>query len=163
MHCIAGIDPGLTGATVILSGAAAKPRLFVFEMPVLKVQVGKKVRKRIDVNALLTLMLSIKILGVNLALLEDVGGITGQSTSAAFNFGKTCGVTEAAIIAAQIPLQLVTPQTWQKRLGVQPGHDNAKLAATRFFPEHAEEWRHDGKAAAALIALYGARYIQSWL
>lgn len=162
MHCTAGIDPGLTGSVAILSGAAKTPRLFLFDMPILKIQIGKKIRKRIDLNALLTLMLATKILGVDLALLEDVGGITGQSASAAFNFGRSCGYIEAAIAAAQVPMQLVAPQTWQKRLGVKPGHDNAKLAALRYFPEYAEDWKHDGRAAAALIALYGARYVQSW-
>ena len=161
MRCIAGIDPGLTGGFAVLSGAAERPRLFTFDMPVNKVAVGKKSRKRIDLYTLLALMHAIKTLGPTLVLLEDVGGITGQSASAAFNFGKTCGFTEAAVVAAQLPLQLVKPQIWQKALGVRPGHDNARQAALRFFPD-CPELQHDGKAAASLIALYGARFVQSW-
>jgi hypothetical protein len=143
----------------VLSGAAETPRLLLLHMPILKITVGKKQRKRIDVSATIAMMFALQVLNVELVLLEDVGGITGQSASAAFSFGKSCGYIEAATVAAKLPLQLVTPQTWQKRLGVQSGHDNAKQAATRLFPEYAAEWRHDGKAAAALIALYGARYV----
>jgi len=159
MHCVAGIDPGLTGAVAVLSGAAGRLRLFLFDMPVHRLRVGKKERKRIDVSGLLTLMHTVKALGPSVVYLEDVGGITGQSASAAASFGKSCGYTECAVVAAGLPLQLVTPQKWQKALGVPPGHDNAKLAALRRFPDNAADWKKDGRAAAALIALYGA---QSW-
>jgi hypothetical protein len=162
MHCVAGIDPGLTGAIVVLSGAAPRPRLFIFDMPAHRLKVGKKERKRVDVNGLLTLMYTVKALSPTLVVLEDVGGFTGQSPSAAFSFGKSCGYVEYAVTAAELPLHLVSPQTWQKKLGVNAGHDGARLGAARCFPDYASDWKKDGRASAALLALYGARCVQSW-
>lgn len=166
MHCVAGIDPGVTGAVAVLQdGAGSDPRLFLFDLPIHKVKVGKTLRKRIDVHGLVALMLAVKTVGVSLVILEDVGGMTGQSASAAFSFGKTCGCIEAATVSAMLPLQPVTPQVWKRKLGVPADKDGARQAASRAFPRYAGEWSRpsqDGRAEAALLALYAARHVQSW-
>lgn len=56
------------------------------------------------------------------AVIEKVGGYLGPGTaapgSAMFNFGWNYGGLRMALIAAGIPFDEVTPQKWQKALGI---------------------------------------------
>jgi hypothetical protein len=56
------------------------------------------------------------------AVLEKVGGYVGEAQpgSAAFKFGMSYGALRMALTAAGIPFDEVTPQRWQKTLGVTP-------------------------------------------
>lgn len=58
------------------------------------------------------------------AVIEKVGGYTQaggpQPGSAMFKFGQSYGGLRMALVAAGIPFDEVTPQTWQKGLGVTP-------------------------------------------
>lgn len=82
------------------------------------------------------------------AVLEKVGGyVSGDGfkagSSAMFNFGKGVGRLEGFLVAAGIPYEEVTPQAWQKGLGIPPRKDpetktafknRLKAAAQRLFP-----------------------------
>ena len=46
-----------------------------------------------------------------------VGG-AGNPGSAMFKFGTSCGKLLGMLTAAGIPFEMVTPQTWQKSLGI---------------------------------------------
>lgn len=46
--------------------------------------------------------------------MEKVGGMTGQSATASFVFGKGYGELTMALLAKGISTTLVTPQKWQK-------------------------------------------------
>lgn len=50
--------------------------------------------------------------------MEKVGGMTGQSASASFTFGKGYGELTMALIAKGISTTLVTPQKWQKHFNL---------------------------------------------
>lgn len=81
------------------------------------------------------------------AVIEQVGGyIAGnkQPGSAMFKFGQSYGALRMALTAAGIPYELVTPQKWQKFLGI-PGRkktesktqwkNRLKGHAQRLFPK----------------------------
>ena len=51
--------------------------------------------------------------------LERVNGMTGQSASASFVFGEGYGQLTMGLIACGIPTVTVSPQTWQKTIGLR--------------------------------------------
>jgi crossover junction endodeoxyribonuclease RuvC len=78
----------------------------------------------------------------------------------AFAFGRGFGIIETALAAADLPFSCVRPQVWKKRLGVTADKDQARQRATQLLPRGASLWplkKHDGRAEAALIALYGLK------
>jgi hypothetical protein len=56
------------------------------------------------------------------AVIEKVGGYigTGQPGSAMFKFGTGYGGLRMAMIANGIPFEEITPQKWQRALGITP-------------------------------------------
>ena len=62
------------------------------------------------------------------AMIEKVSGYIGESQpgSRAFRFGQSYGSLRMALIAAGVPFEEVTPQTWQKALGVSPRRKGGK-------------------------------------
>ena len=51
---------------------------------------------------------------------------------------------------------------WKRALGVQKSKDAARARASQLLPAAAAQWglrKHDGRAEAALLALYGARQL----
>lgn len=92
--------------------------------------------------------------------MEKVGGMTGQSASASFTFGKGYGELTMALLAKGISTTLVTPQKWQKHfnLGGKKGesktsHKNRIKAWSqqRFPQKKVTLWAADALA----IASYG--------
>jgi crossover junction endodeoxyribonuclease RuvC len=80
----------------------------------------------------------------------------------AFSFGRSYGIIETALAAAQIPFRTVRPQVWKKAMGVLADKDQARQMATQLIPSGAEFWplkKHDGRAEAALIAQYGRQHL----
>ncbi len=80
------------------------------------------------------------------AVIEKVGGFIGvpHPGSAMFKFGMSCGGLRMALTAAGVPYEDVTPQKWQKALGIpvrkktesKGDHKNVlKAAAQRIFPK----------------------------
>jgi hypothetical protein len=65
------------------------------------------------------------------------------------------------IAARSIKSTLITPQTWQKAMGVSGGKDGARARAMELFPYQMDFFKlkkHDGRADAALIACWGLRH-----
>jgi crossover junction endodeoxyribonuclease RuvC len=53
---------------------------------------------------------------------------------------------------------MVRPNIWKKAIGCPKDKDMARMLASRLLPQHSDNWplkKHDGRAEAALIALYG--------
>jgi hypothetical protein len=67
----------------------------------------------------------------------------------------------AGVLASRsVPLTLVPPVRWKRALGVSKDKDGCRARASQLLPKAAHQWplrKHDGRAEAALIALYGAR------
>lgn len=91
-----------------------------------------------------------------------VGG-EGNPGSAMFKFGKSHGLLEMALIAAGIPYEQITPNVWQRKLGIPPKkRDEKKSAFKNRLKARAEELFPNVKvtlatADALLIAEYCRR------
>jgi crossover junction endodeoxyribonuclease RuvC len=153
---IAGIDPGLSGALFFLdpnrpaNGEAT-------DLPIHMLVRGGRKKRELDIAGLIEILTPHRIEHV---FLEQVSAMPGQGVSSVFAFGKTYGAILGVIAAHSIPLTLVAPVVWKRALGVPKSKDGARARASQLLPEAASQWRlkkHDGRAEAALIALYGAR------
>lgn len=147
---ICGIDPGCHGAIAFLNDDGSLHS--VHDMPAVEVRVGKTKRTRVASQALALLIAEHK---PDYALIEEVGGMTGQSASAAFTFGRACGIPEGVLAAAAVPFQYVTPQAWKKAIGLGSDKGLARQEAMRLFPANAALFarvKDDGRAEASLLA-----------
>lgn len=148
---IIGIDPGFTGAIACYFPASGD--LVVEDMPTAKNPKGKT---ELLMPALLELL---RRPDEGEVWLEQVAAMPGQGVSSVFRFGQTYGAIQMAVAASQRPLRLVTPTKWKGHFGIAKGKDLARGLASQRFPRSAGDFtrkKDDGRAEAALIALYGA-------
>ena len=115
MTLVVGIDPGLSGALALWDGAT----LDIVDMPTTVRRMSKKDRIELDVVGLNDLMCGFWSRGVELVVIERVGGIVGQSAPASFNFGYACGPLEMACVCHSLPRWLVPALTWKAVMGVR--------------------------------------------
>lgn len=150
---VLGIDPGLSGAVAYLD----RGLLALHDMPVTERKVNGKLKRQIDPYALADL---IRRQGhVDLVVVEQVGAMPGQGVTSSFNFGFTAGCIQGVVAASGLSLRTVSPQVWKRHYGLLgQGKDASRAEASRRLPAHAPCWylkKHDGRAEAALLALYG--------
>ena len=152
MSHIIGIDPGITGAIVVLQSRAAPYPIEWMRMPALK--IGKS--SRIDCAALKAF---VENYDVAHAYVEHVHAMPGQGVASMFTFGHACGAIEGLLAALHIPMTLVQPQAWKKRAGLLGSEkDAARSRAIQIWPawrELAKKGAGQAFADAALIARYG--------
>lgn len=149
-----GVDPGCYGALALLEDGRL---VEVHDTPILKVARGKSDKAEVDGYALAALIGAAK---PDVCIIEQVGGMTGQSPSASFNFGRAAGAPEYAAKALGVSVHLVPPGTWKRGVALRGGKDDARAMAMRLWPEHAGLFRRkmdDGRAEAALITEYWRR------
>lgn len=143
-----GIDPGASGAVVVLDDGQP---IYFCKMPIMK--VGS--HTRVNASALAAILRRMQ----GVAFLEQVGAMPGQGTASMFSFGHSCGVVVGVLGALEIPVTMVTPQSWKKRAGlIGQDKDASRSKAIQMWPA----WRELDKkgvgqayADAAFIALYG--------
>lgn len=124
MAYVAGIDPGTNGAIAIYDTATRRV-VDVHDLPFWFQTVGKKKRKRLDPVALSELIELMPLLGVELVVMEAVGGRPRQSASAGFVFGYTVGLIYMACMFSGLMVETVPPTRWKKMLNV-PGKAGSK-------------------------------------
>lgn len=153
MSFVVGIDPGLHGGIAFLS--LDTQDIAVFDTPVIAAAATGK--NSVDIQTLLRILRERKAM-VSHAFIEQVSARPGQGVVSMFNFGMTYGLTLGALAAMGIPYTLVTPGRWKKTLQVPAAKDGAIARANQLLPQHSDRWplkKHDGRAEAALLALYG--------
>lgn len=147
---ILGIDPGAKGAVALLAnGSLAR----VWDTPT-TLQNGKA---RVDAGALASIVRDAR---ADHAFLERVNAMPGQGVSSMFAFGRALGIAEGVVLGLGVPLTWLTPVEWKHGLRVPADKSGARARASQLFPSSSHHWplvKHDGRAEAALIALYGAR------
>jgi len=152
---ILGVDPGLSGAMAMLHAGAVD----VFDIPTTTRTVNKKEKRQIDPYQL-SAWLEIQRPLIKFAVVEQVGTMPGQGVTSAFNFGFTTGCIHGIIAACGIEIRTVSPQVWKRKYGlIGQNKDASRGEASRRFPEFTHLWslkKHDGRAEAALLALYGS-------
>jgi crossover junction endodeoxyribonuclease RuvC len=122
-----GIDPGMSGGIAVISFSR---EVYALEkMPVTERAIWKLVKKFEPI----------------MAMIEKVHAMPKQGVSSTFKFGCGYGGLRMALTAAGIPFDEVTPQAWQKAMGVtvrntktetKRDHKKKLLAkAERLFPK----------------------------
>ena len=161
MKLVAGIDPGKNGAIAVVDADTLKAE--VFPMP----------EDVMELAQMLDRMQSLR-----LVVMERQQPFPKQGVKSVFNLGRHYGCLETVIRLKKIPLEIVSPQKWQRELlgsisvprGL--GRKQAKAyrrretkrrsleRAKRLFPNLAEEiGSHDGKADALNIAFWGIQFM----
>lgn len=157
---IIGIDPGCSGALVLLRDGGEYVDHML--MPTIKVgsnsrvngaAVAARVKQWVDRFEHDYTALAFH------AFLEKVGAMPKQGVSSTFTFGHAAGLVEGVITGAGIPLTLVTPQAWKKKVGlIGQDKDAARSRAIQLYPGLRElDTKAKGQAIAdaILIARHG--------
>ncbi|EPS6753732.1 crossover junction endodeoxyribonuclease RuvC [Enterobacter hormaechei] len=150
MTAILGIDPGCSGALVLVTEQGG----YIDHLPMPTIKVGTKSR----VNGA-AVAAWVRQYGITHAYLEQVGAMPGQGTASMFTFGHAAGVAEGILQGLNIPYTLVTPQAWKKSAGlIGCDKDAARSRAIQLYPElRALDAKAKGQAIAdaLLIARFG--------
>jgi len=142
---ILGIDPGVSGALAVYY--PDHPMIIaIHDMPV----DGKAV----DGYELAKI---IRQYNPEVAFIEAVHSFSGQGVSSSFNFGCSYGVARGVVAACGIPTTLVSPQKWKRELELSKDKNQSLEMARMLWPDSDKFKRKkdDGRAEAALIAMYG--------
>tara|TARA_R100001086_G_scaffold247537_1_gene182035 strand:+ start:1516 stop:1965 length:450 start_codon:yes stop_codon:yes gene_type:complete len=142
---IAGIDPGKTGAIAMLYEDGG---LFIEDMPIL----GKTINGAVVADIL-------RDFPADHIFIEATNSF-GMGRQSAYNFGQGVGVIKGVIAVLNIPHSIVSPARWKNDFGLGRDKSAARAAATRLFPRSADMFKlkkNDGRAEAALIALWGTK------
>ena len=152
---IIGIDPGATGAIAFMNGGLL---FHIEDMPVDEVKVGGKLRSRVSPARLARELQAVDGSLVRV-FVENVNAMPRQGVAGAFTFGKAAGIIEGVLGALALPYTLITPQEWKKGVRCPTDKDAARKRACELFPAAAASFarkKDDGRAEAAMIALYGS-------
>ena len=161
---VVGIDPGLNGALALYDPASGS--LDVRDMPTLvlpKASGGK--RTELDLYALARIVDEWSPQPLR-AFIEQVGPTPQMGVTSSFSFGGSFWAVRMAVAAHFIPTEMVSPQVWKRALNVKAGagkSDAVRARASALLPEHSGRWlrsKDEGRAEAAMIALYGARQLE---
>jgi crossover junction endodeoxyribonuclease RuvC len=154
---VAGIDPGKTGAMVILFPDNAG---LVFTVPLMK--------KPKEVPAwsewAQTWGNALAFTPPDLIVIELVSARPGQGVTSMFTFGKSYGFAHALAAAVGCRIEFVTPAVWKPKVGIARGADknSSRERVRNVLPRlsHAvTRAKDDGIAEAALLALYGRMHL----
>lgn len=149
-----GIDPGKKGAIALFDPVTHV--LKVVDMPLLPKPKGKKGE---DTNyALLGELLAPPANTLVRCVLEDVWSMPREGVSSAHAFGRNNGAILMALHMHKIPFDLVTSAKWKKHYGLSSNKGASRGLASQRFPANAADFKRvkdDGRAEAALLALYG--------
>lgn len=144
-----GIDPGKSGGIAIISG----DEIICYQMPNTEFDVWSIFERNNK--------------GQVRAVIEKVHSMPGQGVKSMFSFGQNYGFLRACLIAAQIPFDEITPQAWQKELGIvgrKKGEPKSQLKerlrqkAQQLFPQEDMWHRTLGEQRAKCDALLLAEF-----
>jgi hypothetical protein len=152
---IIGIDPGAHGAICFMDSYGG---VAVFDLPI--ITDGKL--KWVDGGLMQSLLLAhghsqghVSTVQTGTAYVERVSAWPGQGVSSSFNFGVNLGSILSILQARGLPIELVTPGTWKKALGLSKDKTASLHKARLLYPDlELHLAKHEGRAEAILIAHY---------
>lgn len=156
---VAGVDPGQKGGIAIVDKLSERLQ-FCVAMPMFEKQIGKTKRLRMDIGELDRLIDFMVDLGVVMIVHENVGAGFGASGR---ELGEGIGLFKAFCYKAKMRMEPVPVVKWKKEMAAPADKTESFFRAEMLFPHDREMLRgskggkHDGKAEAAMIALYGCR------
>ena len=130
--------------------------LVVCDMPSMMVRIGKGERRQISEAGLASILRHYE---PDAAWIERVHALPKQGVTSSFSFGLSYGLARGVLAALGVPVTLVTPQEWKRAFRLGSSKSEARTIACRLFPANAGYFarvRDDGRAEAALLALFGA-------
>lgn len=154
---IAGIDPGKTGAMVLLFPDNS---VIVNRVPLMKLR-GKEVTAMALWEANWCAALAQDEPGK--IVIERASTRPGQSAQSGLTTGTNYGFIQAIAYHSGAPVEFVTPAVWKGKMGLLKSDKNAsREAARRLMPAITKDVARvmdDGVAEAALLAWYGRAYL----
>jgi crossover junction endodeoxyribonuclease RuvC len=156
-HLICGIDPGLSGSIAYYDPLDGYLR-HVFDMPIQSTKSGKN---EIDAKSLANLIGKLSSETI-LAVIEDPHAMPEQGVTSTFNFGKGCGIVIGIVAGNLIPFHLTRPSVWKAVMGLSSDKNLSRKKAIAKWPMHESVFKRkkdDGRAEAALLALFGERIL----
>ena len=153
---IVGIDPGLSGAVVVISPTELK----IFDMPTMTVERNGKSKRQVSASELAVIMSNFNSNDSHVYV-EKVSAMAGQGVTSVFSFGRSFGMIEGILAAFKLPVTYVAPATWVKAVGRGQGKDASRARAMELFPNNQADFKRvkdDGRSDAALIAYWGKHH-----
>lgn len=155
---IIGIDPGISGALVLLDPESRDLWRWA-DMPTVETAAG---RRAVSAPLLAETLCAWRTLAESagrsvIAIVEEVGAMPGQGVSSMFSFGRSFGVLLGALAGLSVSVETIRPASWKRKSGVGSDKGAARRIAQERFPRRAELFsrvRDDGRAEAALLALW---------
>jgi len=147
-----GVDPGFSGAIAFY--APKENIVSIYDMHVYQNAKGKTEINLYELHDILAPETD----EPHMAIIEQVAAMRGQGVTSMFRFGQSYGATQMAVAAHKIPMQFVTPAKWKSCLGLSRDKGVSRSLASQRFPKQADLFKRvkdDGRAEAALLALYG--------
>jgi crossover junction endodeoxyribonuclease RuvC len=153
---VLGCDPGKKGAIALIDGAQL---LAVFDMPVVALKRGTKVCCHSLNDQLAALFFEHG--PIDLAVLETVHATPQMGVTSAFDFGRSSGVVEMALVARGVRLEQVQPAAWKKALGLDADKNSSLALARAKWPgsDAFSLQKHEGRAESSLIAEWARRFM----
>ena len=156
MSFILGADPGNHGALAFLHPEDSLIR--IVDMPVFEFETT---RKRVKIDPY-TIVREMEAQPLAAFYVEEVAASPQMGTVSAFSFGEGYGLLKGVAAANHIPITPVKPKDWKRQMRVPADKRAAVQRASQLFPHVAHLFKgprgglFDGRAEAALIALFGA-------
>lgn len=149
---VLGVDPGATGALALWD--TDLDALAVVDMPIAVVQG----RKQLSDQMLAAILAQ---WSPDCAYIERVHAMPKQGVTSSFSFGTAYGLVRGILAGMKVPYHLITPNEWKRNFRLGADKNEARLVAARLIPDSAEQFarvKDDGRAEAALLALFGAQH-----
>jgi crossover junction endodeoxyribonuclease RuvC len=162
-NIILGVDPGIRGAICVFDVSSDKI-IDIHDIPTYKKATNARAQgffEYVDAHLLVTLVEKYAK-SVAMAVLEEPGAMPKQGLSSTFNFGHTCGIIHGALAGCYLPVVPVKPQVWKLAMGLSSDKEDTRRRASLEFPNEKVFWplkKHHDRAEAALLALYGVKYL----
>lgn len=163
MRLVMGIDPGAKGAMAVYDIDRQK-LAHVWDMPIFMQTIGRTKKPRVNVPALCATLETARDMGVEMAVMEQVGGRPKQSAVHAFTFGWSCGIVYALLVQNRIAVDNVRPSVWKQIMRCKTELSDIHARACEVFPGEEARWTgpkgaiRDGRCEAALMALFAANH-----
>jgi crossover junction endodeoxyribonuclease RuvC len=158
MTRVLGVDPGATGALALLDTETGA--LHIEDFPVILVKKASRAGKSSDISEI-RLAEIVRALSPDVAWIERVHAMPKQGVSSSFSFGLSYGIVRGVIGGMGCPMLFVSPTEWKREFRLGFDKAQSRVLAGRLYPHNASVFsrvRDDGRAEAALIATFGARY-----
>ncbi|XP_050236771.1 Holliday junction resolvase MOC1, chloroplastic [Mercurialis annua] len=158
---VIGVDPDLSGALALLkfddSGCSAQ----VFDSPHLKIMVGNKIRKRLDVKSIVQLLRSFDAPVGTTAYIEQSTPFPQDGKQGWWSGGFGYGLWIGMLVASGFSVIPVASLAWKNEYelaGSETTKDDSRRVASTLFPSLSSSMQRKkdhGRAEALLIAAYG--------